>query len=136
MERNLHEGDAAQHKVGGVCRDFALLAVSGLRERGIPARGITRTLQVAKMSEAVGIPVTPHAANLSLVTMCTMHLLRALPSAGRYLEYSIEKPRFAEDLFVGEPFKVEHGQVVISDEPGWGVSYSQRFLNRQDTAAN
>lgn len=38
VKRNLLEGDSAQHKVGGVCRDFAILAVSRFRERGIPAR--------------------------------------------------------------------------------------------------
>lgn len=37
-KRGLLEGDSAQPKVGGVCRDFALLAVSRFRERGIPAR--------------------------------------------------------------------------------------------------
>ena len=38
VERNLLKGDSAQPKVGGVCRDFALLAVSVFRERGTPAR--------------------------------------------------------------------------------------------------
>jgi len=38
VERNLLEGDAAPPKVGGVCRDFAILAVSRFRERGTPAR--------------------------------------------------------------------------------------------------
>ncbi|NSZ16648.1 transglutaminase-like domain-containing protein [Agrobacterium vitis] len=38
VKRNLIEGDSAQHKVGGVCRDFAILAVSIFRERGTPAR--------------------------------------------------------------------------------------------------
>lgn len=38
VKRGLLEGDAAQPKVGGVCRDFAILAVSSFRARGIPAR--------------------------------------------------------------------------------------------------
>lgn len=36
--RNLLEGDTTSPKVGGVCRDFALLSVSRFRERGTPAR--------------------------------------------------------------------------------------------------
>jgi len=47
-------------------------------------------LTVARMAAAAGLPVTPHSANLSLVTMCTMHLLGAIPNAGKYLELSIE----------------------------------------------
>ncbi|HKC16227.1 MAG TPA: mandelate racemase/muconate lactonizing enzyme family protein, partial [Steroidobacteraceae bacterium] len=52
--------------------------------------GLSRTLQVVEMAARAGLPVTPHSANLSLVTMCTMHLLGAIPNAGKYLEFSIE----------------------------------------------
>jgi hypothetical protein len=38
VKRNLFEGDATQAKIGGLCRDFAILAASGFRARGIPAR--------------------------------------------------------------------------------------------------
>ncbi len=38
VERSFLKGDAALPKVGGVCRDFAILAVSRFRERGTPAR--------------------------------------------------------------------------------------------------
>lgn len=36
------------------------------------------------------LPITRHAANRSLVTRCTMHVLKAIPNAGKYLEFSIE----------------------------------------------
>jgi hypothetical protein len=36
--------------------------------------------------KAAGLPVTPHSANLGLVTLFTMHLLRAIEGAGKYLE--------------------------------------------------
>ncbi len=54
--------------------------------------GLVRTLEVARLAEAAGLPCTPHSANLSLVTICTMHLLGAIPNAGKYLEFSIEGP--------------------------------------------
>ncbi len=40
--------------------------------------GISRALRVAEMAAAAGLPVTPHCANLSMVTLFTMHLLKAL----------------------------------------------------------
>ena len=55
------------------------------------AGGIGRTLRIARMAAAQGLPVTPHAANLGLVTLFTMHLLPTLPNAGKYLELSIEE---------------------------------------------
>ena len=71
--------------------------------------GISRTLRVCKMAEAAGLPITPHSANLGLVTLFTMHLLRAIEGAGKYLEFSIEGPDYypwQEGLFVRSPYTV------------------------------
>ncbi len=95
--------------------------------------GIHRTLHVARMAEGAGLPVTPHAANLSLVTMCTMHLLRAIPNAGKYLELSIEGPDYypwQEGLFLGDPYRVTDGHVTVPDAPGWGVEIDPAWLER------
>ena len=37
-----------------------------------------------------GSPCTPHSANLSLVTVFTLHLMGAIENAGPYVELSIE----------------------------------------------
>jgi L-alanine-DL-glutamate epimerase-like enolase superfamily enzyme len=99
--------------------------------------GITRTLEVARLGQAAGKSITPHSANLSLVTMCTMHLLKSLPNAGKYLEFSIEGEDYypwQENLFLGDPYKVIDGKVEITDAPGWGVEINPDWLksaNRQ-----
>jgi L-alanine-DL-glutamate epimerase-like enolase superfamily enzyme len=93
--------------------------------------GITRTWKVAQMAAAAGLPCTPHSANLSLVTLCTMHLFGAIPNPGKYLELSIEGPDYypwQEGLFVGDPYKVTDGHVTIPSSPGWGVEISPQWL--------
>lgn len=95
--------------------------------------GLTRTLRVAKMAEKAGVPVTPHSANLSMVTLFTMHLLRAIPNAGKYLELSIEGADYypwQQDLFVESPYEVTAGKVTVSDRPGWGVTVNPDWLAR------
>ena len=95
--------------------------------------GISRTLRVCAMARAAGLPVTPHSANLGLVTLFTMHLLRAIEGAGKYLEFSIEGPDYypwQEGLFVKSPYTVEDGMVAVSDEPGWGVEINPAWLDR------
>jgi L-alanine-DL-glutamate epimerase-like enolase superfamily enzyme len=97
--------------------------------------GLSRTLQVCRMGAAAGLPVTPHAANLGLVTICTMHLLRAIPNAGKYLEFSIEGPDYypwQEGLFLGDPFRIEDGHARVTDAPGWGVEINPDFLAGAD----
>jgi L-alanine-DL-glutamate epimerase-like enolase superfamily enzyme len=95
--------------------------------------GISRTLEVCRMAQAAGLPVTPHSANLSLVTMCTMHLLKAIPNAGKYLELSIEGPDYypwQQGLFLGDPYAVADGHVTVPDAPGWGVEINPDWLAR------
>lgn len=95
--------------------------------------GFSRTLDVARMARNAGLPCTPHSANLSLVTICSMHLLAAIPNAGPYLELSIEGPDYypwQEGLFRGRPFAVSDGCVRLSDEPGWGVEIEHAWLDR------
>ena len=93
--------------------------------------GLTRTLRVAKMAEVAGIPCTPHAANLSMVTLFTMHLLRAIPNAGKYLEFSIEGEDYypwQDDLFVESPYAIRDGKATVTDAPGWGVEVCPEWL--------
>jgi L-alanine-DL-glutamate epimerase-like enolase superfamily enzyme len=94
--------------------------------------GICRTLQVVQMAAAAALPCTPHSANLSLVTVCTMHLLGAIPNAGKYLELSIEGADYypwQEGLFVEDPYTVREGHVAIPSAPGWGVEVNPAWLS-------
>lgn len=95
--------------------------------------GLSRTLRVARMAETAGIPVTPHCANLSMVTLFTMHLLRAIPNAGKYLEFSIEGPDYypwQEKLFLNNPYEITGGKATVTNEPGWGVEINPAWLDR------
>lgn len=114
-------------------RIIAMRAVDVVQPDVMYLGGLARTLQVAAMAHAAGLPCTPHSANLSLVTMCTMHLLTAIPNAGPYLELSIEGDDYypwQRGLFLGEPFAVEDGHVRVPDAPGWGVEIDPAWLAR------
>jgi L-alanine-DL-glutamate epimerase-like enolase superfamily enzyme len=95
--------------------------------------GICRTLRVVEMARAAGLPVTPHCANWSLVTLFTMHLLRAIPNAGKYLEFSIEGADYypwQDGLFVQSPYAIEDGNARVTEAPGWGVEINPEWLAR------
>lgn len=97
--------------------------------------GLTRTLRVAAMAEKAGIPCTPHCANWSMVTLFTMHLLRAIPNAGKYLEFSIEEADYYPwqyGLFVESPYDIVDGRATVTDRPGWGVEISPAWLDKAD----
>ena len=99
--------------------------------------GICRTMRVVGMAHEAGLAVTPHCANLSLVTLFTMHLLRAIPNAGNYLEFSIEGAEYypwQQDLYVTSPYDIENGQARVTDAPGWGVEINPEWLARSTYA--
>jgi len=95
--------------------------------------GISRTLRVCRMAHAAGLPITPHCANLSLVTLFTMHLLRAIPGAGKYLEFSIEGQDYypwQDGLYTSDPYVIEDGHARVTDAPGWGIEIDPEWLAR------
>ena len=72
---------------------------------------------VAQMAATAGMPCTPHSANLTMVTVFSVHLLRAVP----YVEYSIEPDDYYPwqvGLF-SPPLEVQDGYVRVPDRPGW-----------------
>ena len=101
----------------------------------LQSSGVSRTLRVCRMAEVAGLPVTPHCANLSMVTLFTMHLLRAIPNAGKYLEFSIEGADYypwQEGLYEKSPFGIVDGKATVTDAPGWGVEISPDWLDRAE----
>ena len=95
--------------------------------------GISRTMRVVEMAKTAGLTVTPHCANLSMVTLFTMHLLKAIPNAGKDLEFSIEGEDYypwQQGIFTKSPFEVEDGHVSISARPGWGCEINPDWLEK------
>lgn len=49
--------------------------------------GLIRTLRVARMAEAAGLPVTPHSPKVLPVAAANLHLCSLLPNIGPFQEY-------------------------------------------------
>ena len=96
--------------------------------------GLTRTLRVAAMANEIGLPCVPHSANLSMVTVFTLHLMGAIENAGPYVEFSIEPTEYypwQEGLYT-PALEVIDGKVEVPDGPGWGVEISPEWLASAD----
>ena len=92
--------------------------------------GLTRTLKVAQMAKDAGLKVTPHSANLSLVTVFTLHLMGAIENAGPYVEFSIEGEDYYpwQDGLFAPALVALDGKVAIPEGPGWGVEIDKGWL--------
>ncbi len=96
--------------------------------------GITRTKWVADYAREAGLPCTLHSANLSLVTLFSLHFMAAIENAGKYVEYSIEGLDYypwQQDMFNPE-FEIVDGNLLISDKPGWGLEINPEWIALSD----
>jgi len=97
--------------------------------------GITRTWRTALMSAQSGIPCIPHSANHGMVSLFTMHLMRAIPNPGKYMEFSIE---FDEGInnearaMFSPGLEIRDGSLNLPAEPGWGVNIHKAWLDRAE----
>jgi len=94
--------------------------------------GIERTMRVVKMAQARDKIITPHAANMSLVTIFTLHLMGAIKNAGPYVEFSIEEADYYPwqyGIYDDFPVAVE-GKVQIPQGPGWGINIREDWLQK------
>ncbi len=98
--------------------------------------GLSRTLRVAAMAKEAGLLCTPHSANLSLVTVFSLHMLGAIENAGPYVEFSIEGLDYYpwQDGLFNPVLEARNGKIQIPEAPGWGVEINPAWLakaNRQ-----
>ena len=64
-----------------------------------------------------------------------MHVLRAIPNAGPYLEFSIEEADYYPwqyGLYRNDPYAVTDGKVMVTETPGWGVEISDEWLAKSE----
>lgn len=93
--------------------------------------GVSRTLQVAKIAESGNKPVMFHAANSSLVTLFSLHVMASLPNAGEFCEFNIEPNEFHDpslDNLFQPGLVVNDGAVTLGDRPGWGIAPTENWL--------
>jgi len=81
--------------------------------------GITQWMKVAGMAEAFNLPVVSH-----LIPEIHVHLIAAIPN-GLTVEYMPWTLRLYE-----ETPKIEAGQLVVPDKPGFGLSFDQAAIKR------
>ncbi len=89
--------------------------------------GFSRALDVARLAAERNLPCVPHSANLSMVSVFSLHLLASIPNAGDYMEFGIEPSEWCSGLY--EPaLEVRDGVVDVPEGPGWGVHIRPQWL--------
>lgn len=75
--------------------------------------GLIRTLRVARMAQAAGLPVTPHSPKVLPIAAANLHLCSLLPNIGPFQEYRSYG-------------KVTNGSVSVPQGDGLGIEISDQ----------
>lgn len=95
------------------------------------AGGICRSMEVAAMADKAGLLCLPHAANLSMVTVFTMHMMASIPNGGQYMEFSIEDTPWTKNLLTSK-LSVMNGEVRFPEGAGWGIEVSPEWMEQAE----
>jgi L-alanine-DL-glutamate epimerase-like enolase superfamily enzyme len=91
--------------------------------------GFVRSIRVARMAAAAGIPCTPHMSDGGLGYLYVAHFVSVVPNAGPFQEY---KGR-AQSLPVSSqtsPLTSVDGVMKVPTEPGLGVTIDPAFVRQ------
>ena len=91
--------------------------------------GLTRSIKIARMADAIGISCTPHISGSALGFLYMMQFASCVPNIGPYQEFKGNKDKVpvSSDSSSLQP---KNGIITIPKEPGLGVMYDPGFLSK------
>lgn len=91
-----------------------------------PWNGVWQSLKIAAAAEAHEVNVAPHNFYGHLSTMMNAHFAAVVPNL-RIMEVDMDRLAWDDELFGGAP-RIENGELVMPDAPGWGMDPNEKAL--------
>lgn len=91
-----------------------------------PWNGVWQSMKIAAAAEAHEVNVAPHNFYGHLSTMMNAHFAAAVPNL-RIMEVDMDRLAWDDELFGGAP-RIENGELVMPDAPGWGMDPNEKAL--------
>jgi L-alanine-DL-glutamate epimerase-like enolase superfamily enzyme len=89
--------------------------------------GMIRSMRVARMAQAAGIPCTPHISGSGLGYIYMLHFVSALANAGPYHEFKGINPDIPIECETSS-LRSDKGVVVVPTDPGLGIKLDPDFI--------
>jgi L-alanine-DL-glutamate epimerase-like enolase superfamily enzyme len=91
--------------------------------------GLTRSIKVARMAAAAGLPCTPHMSGGDLGFLYIAHYASCVPNAGEHQEYKGDDDTLPVSCDTSS-LKSENGMLKVPTGPGLGVTIDPDFLRK------
>jgi len=97
--------------------------------------GMIRSMKVARMAEAYGMPCVPHISGSGLGYLYMMHFVSAVPNAGPFHEFKGFNKNFPLECTTSD-LKSNDGVVTVPTGPGLGVEIDPEFVAKHQSLSN
>jgi len=91
--------------------------------------GMIRSMKVALMANALGLPCVPHISGSGLGYLYMMHFVSAIPNAGPYHEFKGFNPDIPIECETSS-LTSDEGVVTVPTGPGLGVEIDPEFVRK------
>jgi L-alanine-DL-glutamate epimerase-like enolase superfamily enzyme len=88
--------------------------------------GILESMKIAALADTFEVNVAPHNFNGHLGSLISAHLCAAIPNF-RVMEIDIDDVLWKDEI-VTRPPRIENGELVLPDGPGWGTEVNEAFV--------
>lgn len=93
--------------------------------------GMIRSIKVARMAEALGMPCVPHISGSGLGYLYMMHFVSAIPNAGPYHEFKGFNNEIPMECKTSS-LESEDGVVTVPSSPGSGIEIEPGFIAKHE----
>jgi L-alanine-DL-glutamate epimerase-like enolase superfamily enzyme len=95
--------------------------------------GMVRTMQVARMTEASGLQITPHITKGGLGFAYMLQMVSACPAAAEFHEFKMFKTQDANGTIIpleskAEPFESVDGSITVPTGSGMGIHIDPNYI--------
>lgn len=103
--------------------------------------GMIRTMQVARMTEAVGLQISPHISGGGLGFLYMLHMVSVCPAAAEYHEFKMFSTKDPNGTIIpveskGGVFESVEGRIRAPEGSGLGVVIDPDYIKTHTTCAN
>lgn len=92
----------------------------------VPWNGLGESIKIAQMAETFEVNVAPHNFYGHMCSYASAHFSAVVPNF-RIMEIDIDSTPW-RDEFVTVPPRIENGEFVLPDAPGWGADVNEKAV--------
>ena len=92
--------------------------------------GVWEVKKLADLAKCYEINIAPHNHGSPLATFMAAHLCGSITNL-KALEYDVDDVPWRDDIVVDPP-RIESGQLILPEGPGWGTELDETVLAKLD----